>query len=120
MLLDCSGHDVYTGTDPKASQAAGHDGDKREYGSIALMLDLGGANKYSQGQTNNEIWLKPLYGCGIDMDCATHRPDCFQRFRRLCRSSARQRQHQLTENGRDARSTIRLYPVAPVDTHQSH
>jgi hypothetical protein len=68
MLLDHAGNDVYIGTDPKASQAAGHDGDKREYGSVALMLDLGGQNKYSQGQTNNAIWLKPLYGAGLDAE----------------------------------------------------
>ena len=64
MLLDHSGNDTYTGTDPKQSQAAGHDGDKREYGSLALMLDLGGKDKYSQGQTNNTLWIKPLYGVG--------------------------------------------------------
>ena len=36
MLLDRSGNDSYTGTDTNQSQAAGHDGGKREYGSIAL------------------------------------------------------------------------------------
>ena len=118
MLLNGAGHDTYTGTDPKASQAAGHDGDKREYGSIALMLDLGGANKYSQGQTNDEIWLKPLYGCGIDMDGHTPTgllpavPAALPKFGTPTPTSA------ATENGRDARSTMgRLYPVTPVDTH---
>ena len=74
VLLDRSGNDTYTGTDPKASQAAGHDGDKREYGSVALMLDLGGEDKYSQGQTNNAIWLKPLYGAGLDCEVPTNNP----------------------------------------------
>ena len=56
MLLDCSGNDVYTVPTP-SSRKRPHDGDKREYGSIALpMLDLGGHDKYSQGQTNNAIW----------------------------------------------------------------
>ncbi len=71
MLLDHSGNDTYTGTDPKQSQAAGHDGDKREYGSLALMLDLGGKDKYSQGQTNNTLWIKPLYGVGLDCEAGT-------------------------------------------------
>jgi HEAT repeat protein len=71
LLLDRSGNDVYNGTDPKGSQAAGHDGDKREYGSVALMLDLGGEDKYSQGQANNAMWLKPLYGAGLDCEIQT-------------------------------------------------
>jgi HEAT repeat protein len=68
MLLDYAGDDSYTGTNPKQSQAAGHDGDKREYGSIALMLDLAGNDKYSQGQSNNAMWLKPWYGAGLDTE----------------------------------------------------
>ncbi len=71
MLLDRSGNDVYTGTDPRQSQAAGHDGDKREYGSVALMLDLSGEDNYSQGQRNNAMWLKPLYGAGLDCEIQT-------------------------------------------------
>jgi hypothetical protein len=68
MLLDRAGDDFYAGRDPKQTQAAGHDGGKREYGSIALLLDLGGNDVYSQGQTNNEIWLKPFYGAGLDTE----------------------------------------------------
>jgi len=105
MLLDCSGNDVYTGTNPKQSQAAGHDGDKREYGSIALMLDLGGENKYSQGQTNNEIWLKPLYGCGVNM--GEHTPTG-----PLPAAPA-----ALPEFGTPRPTSGRLYPVARVDSH---
>jgi HEAT repeat protein len=72
MLLDRAGDDFYAGRDPKQSQAAGHNGGKREYGSVALLLDLAGNDVYSQGQTNNEIWLKPLYGAGLDMEAATN------------------------------------------------
>lgn len=73
LLLDRAGDDVYTGRDPLQSQATGHNGDKREYGSIALMLDLGGKDKYSQGQVNNAMWLKPLYGAGLDGEAASTR-----------------------------------------------
>jgi len=66
LLFDRAGDDFYAGRDPKQSQAAGHDGGKREYGSVALLIDRGGKDIFSQGQTNNAIWLKPLYGAGLD------------------------------------------------------
>ncbi len=72
LLLDHAGNDVYIGKDPKQSQAAGQDGDKREYGSIAVLLDLAGQDTYSQGQTNNTVWVKPWYGCGIDTEATPH------------------------------------------------
>jgi HEAT repeat protein len=106
MLLDRSGNDVYVGTDPKASQAAGHDGDKREYGSIALMLDLGGNDKYSQGQTNNAMWLKPLYGAGLDCEADTNAVAALP--------SGANFDNLITANGA---SPKRLYTVTPVDLH---
>jgi HEAT repeat protein len=109
MLLNCSGNDVYTGMDPKQSQASGHDGDKREYGSIALMLDLGGRDKYSQGQTNNEIWLKPLYGAGLDCEFTNVAAGQATRFSL----------DEFTAGGIPTPQThTRLYQIAPVDTHQ--
>jgi HEAT repeat protein len=104
MLLDRSGNDVYTGIDPKGSQAAGHDGDKREYGSIALMLDLGGEDKYSQGQTNNAMWLKPLYGAGLDCEVQTT-------------DVAAPPRHAGFDNVRatSGASPKRLYAIEPVD-----
>lgn len=68
MLLDRRGDDHYVGTNPKQSQAAGHDGARREYGSIALLLDLAGDDFYSQGQSNNSIWIKPFHGAGLDCE----------------------------------------------------
>jgi hypothetical protein len=68
MLLDRRGDDRYTGTDPKQSQASGHNGGRREYGSIAVLLDLGGADGYSQGHHNNALWTKPNYGAGLDAE----------------------------------------------------
>lgn len=68
MLLDRCGDDSYTGTNPEQSQASGHDGGKREYGSIALLLDLAGNDFYSQGWRNNSTWTKPFYGAGLDCE----------------------------------------------------
>jgi HEAT repeat protein len=68
LLLDVAGDDSYIGKDPTRSQAAGHDGGRRESGSIALMLDLAGQDDYSQGQTNNMVWIKPWYGAGMDWE----------------------------------------------------
>jgi HEAT repeat protein len=102
LLLDEAGDDSYTGTDPKQSQAAGHDGDKREYGSIALLLDLAGKDWYSQGQSNNAVWLKPWYGAGLDSSAGVPPVPFFS----------------VQPNGRDARATSRrLYNIAPVDPH---
>lgn len=103
MLLDHAGDDSYTGTDPKQSQAAGHDGDKREYGSIALMLDLAGNDSYSQGQSDNAVWLKPLYGAGLD----TH----------FVGQAAGLPKLKTTAGEPPALQTGRLYQIAPVDPH---
>ena len=103
MLLNHAGTNTYVGTDPKQSQAAGHDGEKREYGSIALLLDLGGHGHYSQGQTNNAIWLKPLYGAGLDGEVAPSAPD---------------RARPYTSDSPPPRPAGRLNKIAPVDPHQ--
>ena len=103
MLLNHAGTNTYVGTDPKQSQAAGHDGEKREYGSIALLLDLGGHGNYSQGQTNNAIWLKPLYGVGFDSEVSPIAPD---------------RARPYTPNQPPPRPAGRLNKIAPVDPRQ--
>jgi hypothetical protein len=104
MLLDHAGDDTYIGKDPKQSQAAGHDGDKREYGSIALMLDLGGKNTYSQGQSNNTVWLKPLYGAGMDAE--------------VVGQAAGLPARETTAGEPPAPQTgERLYKIDPVDPH---
>ncbi|HVM60531.1 MAG TPA: HEAT repeat domain-containing protein [Verrucomicrobiae bacterium] len=106
MLLNCAGNDSYTGgTDPKSSQAAGHDGDKREYGSIALMVDGGGRDTYSQGQTNGTMWLKPLYGCGVNLDD------------RVPTGPLPAMPTAMPEFGASKETSGRLYPLVSVDTH---
>lgn len=104
MLLDHAGDDTYIGTDPKQSQATGHNGDKREYGSIGLLLDLAGKDSYSQGQSNNIAWLKPLYGAGLDCEtpAVVERP--FQ---------ARPAQASPPPSPPKGR----LYAIPPVDPH---
>jgi hypothetical protein len=104
MLLDVAGNDRYTGIDPKQSQAAGHDGGKREYGSVALLLDLGGHDTYSQGQTNNTVWLKPWYGAGLDAEIAE--------------PTLRWPNPLTVAGGGPVLQTNRLYQIAPVDPHQ--
>jgi hypothetical protein len=106
LLLDRSGNDTYIGKDRKQSQAAGHDGDKREYGSIALLLDLAGHDKYSQGQSNNTVWLKPLYGAGLDTEMATPAVPIQALSPTFSLKSA------------DATPSKRLYIIEPVDPHQ--
>jgi HEAT repeat protein len=106
MLLDHGGDDTYAGTDPKQSQAAGHDGDKREYGSIALLLDLAGQDTYSQGQSNNAVWLKPWYGAGLDAV--------------IVGRAAGLPKPETTAGGPPALQSTgnRLYTIAPVDPHR--
>jgi HEAT repeat protein len=111
MLLDRGGNDSYTATDTNQSQAAGHDGGKREYGSIGLLLDLGGEDHYSQGQTNNAIWLKPLYGAGLDYEAGTHVPD-ESVVAALLRSAELDSPKPF-----NAVPQKRLYTIDPVDPH---
>jgi len=113
LLLDRAGDDVYTGRDPNASQAAGHDGDKREYGSIALLLDLGGQDKYSQGQSNNVLWLKPFYGAGLDCQAPTSAGAELPWPGNLRSQPAAE--FTGTTN---LPSPKRFYVIAPVDPHQ--
>ena len=105
LLLDRAGDDVYTGRDPKQSQAAGHNGDKREYGSIALMLDLGGDDQYSQGQSNNALWLKPFYGAGVDSEAPTGGVAALLRSAEFLGTT-------------NSVSQKRLYTIGSVDPHQ--
>jgi len=105
LLLEHAGTNTYIGTDPKQSQATGHNGDKREYGSIGLLLDLGGHGHYSQGQTNNAIWLKPLYGAGLDCEASSVVGAPFR---------ARPEPTFVSQSRPEGRS----YQVAPVDPHQ--
>jgi HEAT repeat protein len=104
LLFDKAGDDFYAGRDPKQSQAAGHDGGKREYGSIALLLDFGGRDVYSQGQTDNAIWLKPLHGALVDTDFAGQ-------------AAGLPRREMMAGEPPALQKAARIYQLARVDPH---
>ena len=68
IFVDSVGDDLYAGRDAKQCQAAGHDGVRREYGAVGLFCDLGGHDAYVGGGRDNFVWLKPLYGTGVDTE----------------------------------------------------
>ena len=68
ILVDSAGDDLYAGWDAKQCQAAGQDGVRREYGAVGLFCDLGGRDAYVGGGRDNFVWLKPLYGAGVDTE----------------------------------------------------
>ncbi len=68
IFVDSAGDDLYAGRDAKQCQAAGHDGVRREYGAVGLFCDLGGRDAYVGGGRDDFIWLKPLYGAGVDTE----------------------------------------------------
>jgi len=66
LLVDSAGNDLYASPVGSNTQAAGHDGERREYGSIALLLDLAGKDGYMNGPRDDFIALKPSHGCALD------------------------------------------------------
>ena len=67
-LVDGAGDDVYTARDPATTQGVGNEGGFRDYGSLGLLLDLGGRDVYSAGGKNNRALLRPLYGIVDDRE----------------------------------------------------
>jgi len=68
LFVDRSGDDFYAGRDKASSQASGQVAGPRGYGCVAVLLDLGGDDVYSQGFANGEAWLKPGHGAGWDLE----------------------------------------------------
>jgi hypothetical protein len=66
-LLDADGDDVYVARDPGSSQGIGNSGGERESGSLGLLLDLGGHDRYSCGATDHLRLQRPLYGMVYDV-----------------------------------------------------
>ena len=67
-LVDGGGDDVYSARDITSAQGVGNNGGDRDYGSLALLLDLGGRDDYSCGVSNDRPRLRPLYGILDDRD----------------------------------------------------
>ncbi|MFH0953830.1 MAG: HEAT repeat domain-containing protein [Verrucomicrobiota bacterium] len=67
ILADSSGDDSYFAGRTDACQGIGNAGDKREYGSLALMLDLGGRDRYSCGAADGARLPRPDFGIVYDL-----------------------------------------------------
>lgn len=67
ILADSAGDDVYRAKRCDSCQGIGNNGGMREYGSLAVLLDLGGADRYSCGATNGCRLLRPDFGIVYDL-----------------------------------------------------
>jgi hypothetical protein len=74
-LIDCAGDDGYYVVSSRNTQGYGNP--RREYGSIGLFLDLGGADRYDGPGSDSAIWIinsKWGIGADIDADSTTNKP----------------------------------------------
>lgn len=67
LLIDSAGSDGYFARQPDQCQGVGNPGDKREYGSLALLLDLQGADLYSCGAEDGARLERPDFGIVYDL-----------------------------------------------------
>lgn len=72
LLLDSAGDDGYFARQNHRAQGIGNNGGYREYGSLALLLDLDGRDQFSCGAKDGDRLLRPLYG--IVYDASTDAP----------------------------------------------
>ena len=68
LLVDSAGDDAYFARQPDQCQGIGNDGDKREYGSLAVLLDLGGHDRYSSEADNGARKVRPDFGIIYDLE----------------------------------------------------
>ncbi|MCE9615711.1 MAG: hypothetical protein K8T26_15690 [Lentisphaerae bacterium] len=66
VLLDSAGDDAYLARQPDQAQGLGDNGGDREYGSVALILDLAGTDRYTCGATNGASTERPDFGVIFD------------------------------------------------------
>ena len=66
ILVDSSGDDGYFGRQSDQCQGVGNDAGEREYGSLAVLMDLAGKDVYSCGATNGCRMLRPDFGIVYD------------------------------------------------------
>jgi hypothetical protein len=67
VLFDRAGDDAYFGRQPGRCQGVGNDGGKREYGSIAVLMDLAGRDRYTCGAHDGTRMLRPDFGVVYDV-----------------------------------------------------
>ncbi len=68
LLVEGGGDDAYFGRDSDQCQGVGNDGGHREYGSLALLLDLAGRDRYSCGAADGARMKRPDFGIVYDVD----------------------------------------------------
>ena len=66
LLVDSGGNDAYFARQPDQCQGIGNDAGLREYGSLAILMDLGGTDRYSCGATNGCRMPRPDFGIVYD------------------------------------------------------
>lgn len=66
LLVDEAGQDAYFGRRREHCQGIGNEGLPRDYGSLAVLLDLGGGDVYSCGARDGSRQKRPLYGIVYD------------------------------------------------------
>ncbi len=66
LLADEAGQDAYFGRQKDHCQGIGNEGMPRDYGSLAVLLDLGGGDQYSCGALDGIRMKRPLYGIVYD------------------------------------------------------
>jgi len=66
LLLEYGGNDAYFARQSDLAQGIGNDGHFREYGSLAILLDLGGKDQYSCGAENGARMQRPDFGIVYD------------------------------------------------------
>lgn len=66
LLLDAVGDDAYFARQPDLAQGAGDAGGDREYGSLSLLIDGGGRDRYSVPVKDGQQWERPDHGMVFD------------------------------------------------------
>jgi hypothetical protein len=67
ILVDSSGHDGYFALEPDRCQGTGNTGGFRDYGSLALLVDLAGVDRYTSDATDGARLPRPDYGIIYDV-----------------------------------------------------
>ena len=72
ILVDSSGHDGYFAQEPDRCQGTGNTGGFRDYGSLALLLDLAGTDRYTCDAADGARLPRADYGIIYDLKETTN------------------------------------------------